>query len=94
MCYNGSKIAAPQLYGGSSTLSSCMDLPIQYLFLGIYIDTGLTIYRLDTKDAYTYSTAHNNTYFTIDNAYTECLCSKFVCDKIFMGDKQIIFIAS
>ena len=72
MCCNGLKKAVPQLHAVASTWSSCVELPIQWLFLGICANTGLTInYGGDTTDAYAHSPAPNNTYLQVDDAYVE-----------------------
>ena len=65
MCCNGSKKAVPQLHDVASTWSSCVELPIQRLFLGICANTGLTIYGGDATDAYAYLPTPNNKYLAI-----------------------------
>lgn len=62
MCCNGSKKAVPQLHVVSSTLSSCVELPVQNLFFGVCADVGITIYGDDATDAYAHSLAQNVTY--------------------------------
>ena len=52
MCCNGSKCAAPKLNAVSITWSLCVELPIQRLFLGMCVHSGLTIYGQDTTDLY------------------------------------------
>ena len=71
MCYNGSKKAAPQLHAVASTWSSCVELPVQRIFLGIAADLGLTVYGGDATNAYAHSPAPNDTYLAIDDAYAE-----------------------
>ena len=71
MCCNGSKRTAPQLHAVASTWSSCVELPIQRLFLRMCANSGLTIYGGDAIDAYVHSHAPNDTYFVVDNAYAE-----------------------
>ena len=71
MCCNGSKHAAPQLHAVASTWSSCVELPIQQLFLGMYAQSGLKLYGGDATDAYVHSPAPNNTYLSVDDAYAE-----------------------
>ena len=44
MCCDGSKQAAPQLHTVASTWSSCVELPVQRVFLGIAANLGLTIF--------------------------------------------------
>ena len=41
LCCNGSKYAAPQLHAMANTWSSCVELPIQRLFLGLAAANGL-----------------------------------------------------
>ena len=65
MCCNDSKNTV------ASTWSSCVELSVQYLFLEICANAGLTIYRGDATDAYGHYPAPNNTYLQVDNAYTE-----------------------
>ena len=55
MCCNGFKKAAPQLHAEASTWLSCVELPIQQIFLGIAADLGLTVYGSDATDAYAHS---------------------------------------
>ena len=43
MCCNGSKRAAPQLHAVASTWSSCVELPIQRMFLGMCADINLIV---------------------------------------------------
>ena len=55
----------------ASTWSLCVELPIQWLFLGICTDSWLTIYGGDAIDAYAQSPAPNDSYLQVDNAYAE-----------------------
>ena len=71
MCCNGSKREAPQLHAVASTWSSCVELLIQRLFLGMCAHSGLTIYGGDATDTYTHSPALNDTYLSVDYAYAE-----------------------
>ena len=71
MCCNGSKKAAPQLHAVASTWSSCVELPVQRVFLGIAADLGLTIFGGDATDAYAHSPAPNDTYLAIDDVYAD-----------------------
>ena len=43
-CFNGSKFAAPLLYAMVSTWSSCVELPIQHLFITLAAQKGLCMY--------------------------------------------------
>ena len=61
MCCNGSKKAALELHTVTSTWSSCVEFPIQRLFLRICGDLGLTVFGGDTTDAYVHSPALNDT---------------------------------
>ena len=69
MCCNGSKKAVPQLHAVASTWSSCVELPVQRLFMGLCADMGLTIYGSDAIDAYVHSPAPSYTYLAIEDAY-------------------------
>ena len=69
MCCNGSKQAAPQLYAVASTWSSCVELSVQRVFLGIAANLGVTVFGGDTTDAYDHSPAPNDTYLAIDDVY-------------------------
>ena len=71
MCCNGSKKAAPQLHAVASTWSSCVDLPIQQMFMGIAAHSGLTVYGGDATDAYAHSHAPKDTSLAVDDAYAE-----------------------
>ena len=77
MCCNGSKKAVPQLHAVASTWSSCVELPVQRLFMGLCADMGLTIYGGDATDAYAHSPAPNDTYLAINDAYTEWYLNKY-----------------
>ena len=81
MCCNGSKKAAPQLHAVVSTWSSCVELLVQRLFLGICANAGLAIYGGDKTDAYAHSPAPNDTYLQVDDVYAEWYNNKFK-DKI------------
>ena len=69
MWCNGSKNAVPQLHAVAFTWSSCVELPVQMIFLGITADLGNTIHGGDATDAYTQTPAPNDTYPMIDNIY-------------------------
>ena len=78
LCCNGSKYAAPQLHEMVSTWSSCVETPIQRLFLGLCAHECLKIYGCDIKDAYAHSPAPMiDTYLTVDNAYSSWYREKF-----------------
>ena len=71
MCCNGSKKAAPQLHAVASTWSSCVELPVQQVFLGKASDLGLKVYGGDATDAYAHSPASSDPYVAIDDAYAD-----------------------
>ena len=77
MCCNCSKKAVPQLHVVASTWFSCVELPVQSLFLGICANAGLTIYGDDATDAYIHSPAPNDTYLQVDDVYMEWYNNKF-----------------
>ena len=60
-CYNGSKIAAPLLHAMVSTWSSCLELPIQRLFIGLCAQKGLCMYD-DAHDTYAHAPAPPRTH--------------------------------
>lgn len=65
-----SKNAAPQLHDMTSTWSSCVELPIQRLYLFLCASQGLVLYGGDARDMYAHSPAPKNmTHLTIDDAY-------------------------
>ena len=72
MCCNGFKRAVPALHAVASTWSSCVELPVQSLFLGISAALNLTIYGGDATDAYAHASASEiPTYLKVDEAYEE-----------------------
>ena len=72
MCVNGSKKAAPTIHAVASTWSSCVELSIQRLFLGISPALNLIVCGADAIDAYDHSPAPDaKTYLSVDNAYEE-----------------------
>ena len=72
MCCNGSKAQVPKLHAVASTWSSCVELPIQRLFMGISAALELTIYGSDILDAYAHSEAPGiPTFLKIDDAYSD-----------------------
>ena len=62
ICCDSLKKVVPQLHAAVSTWFSCVELPIQSLFLSICVNAGLRIYGKDTTDVYTHSLAPNDTY--------------------------------
>lgn len=52
MCCNGSKKAVPALHTVASTWSSCVELPVQRIFVGISAALNSTIFGGDVTDAY------------------------------------------
>ena len=70
-CCNGYKKAAFQLHAVASTWSSCVELPVQQVFLEIAADLGLTVYGGDATGAYAHSPAPNDTYLAIDDVYAD-----------------------
>ena len=71
MCCNESKTTAPQLHVVASTWSSCVELPVQRVFLGIAADLGNTIFGGDVTDAYAYAPSPSDTYLTVNHVYME-----------------------
>ena len=72
MCANGSKKAAPTLHAVASTWSSCVELPIQRMFLGISAALKLKIFGADAIDAYAHSPAPDTkTYLSVNEAFKE-----------------------
>ena len=72
--YNGSKFTAPLLHAMVSTWSSCVELPIQCLFIALAAQKGLCMYRGDARDTYAHAPApapEMMTHLTIDDAYVE-----------------------
>ena len=71
-CCNGSKFAAPLLHAMVSTWSSCVELPIQRMYIGLCAQKGLCMYGGDARDAYAHAPAPETmTHLTIDDAYYE-----------------------
>ena len=81
MCCNGSKKVIPQLYAVASTWSSCVELSVQRIFLGIAADLGLNVYGGDVTDAYAHSPAPNDTYLAIDDVYADYYKATFGKEK-------------
>ena len=81
LCCNGSKRAAPLLHAIAQTYSSCVEHPIQRLFLAISASLNLKIYGGDAKDAYAHSPGPEiPTYMSIDDAYAEWFKEKYGYD--------------
>ena len=78
LCCNGSKKAAPLLHSIALTYSSCVEHPIQRLFLAIAASLNLKIYGGDAKDAYGHSPGPEiPTFMSIDDAYAEWYEEKY-----------------
>ena len=56
-CCNGSKFATPLLHAMVSTWSSCVELPIQRLFIALAAQKGRCMYGGDARDAYAHAPA-------------------------------------
>ena len=77
-CCDGSPRAAPLLHGIASTYSSCVEQPIQRLFVGLSAHLGYRIYGADAQDAYAHSPPPEKpTYVAIDDAYAEWYENRF-----------------
>ena len=77
LCGDGSKRSAPMLHSIAATWSSCVELPIQRLFLGLCATNNLKNYGADVVDAYSHSPAESVTYLRVDDAYTDWYYSWF-----------------
>jgi hypothetical protein len=61
-------MAAPQLHALANTWSSCVEQPIQRIFLALCASQGLTTYSEDVTDAYAHSPSPEvPTYLSIDD---------------------------
>ena len=89
MCCNGSKKVIQQLHAVASTWSSCIELPIQHLFLGIFADAGLTIYDGNVMNVYTHSPVLKNTYLQVEEAYAEWCRDKY---KTKLSKRMVLHI--
>ena len=87
MCCNGSKKAKPQLHAVASTWSSCVELPVQRMFMGIAAHASLTIYGGDATDAYAHSPAPNDTFLAVDDAYAEWYKDKY---GVTLNKRQVL----
>ena len=56
-CCNGSKQAAPGLHAIASAWSSCVEMPIQRLFLAVAASEGCTVCGADVTDACAHAAA-------------------------------------
>ena len=66
------QICRALLHAIVSTWSSCVELPIQRLFVGLCAQKGLCMYGGDACDAYAHAPAPEMmTHLTIDDAYYE-----------------------
>ena len=71
-CCDGSKRAAPLLHALALTYSSCVEHPMQRLFLATAAHEDLKIYGGDAKDTFAHSPAPDiPTYVTIDDQYAD-----------------------
>jgi hypothetical protein len=71
-------MATPQLHALANTWSSCVEQPIQRIFLALCASQGLTIYGGDVTDAYAHSPSPEvPTYLSIDDAYADWYEKKF-----------------
>jgi hypothetical protein len=77
---NRSKMAAPKFHALANTWSSCVEQPIQHIFLALCASQGLTIYIYggDVTDAYAHSPSPEvPTYKSTNDAYAEWYEKKF-----------------
>ena len=71
-CCDGSPRAAPVLHGIASTYSSCVEQPIQRLFLALAAHMGYPVFGGDAEDAYAHSPPPETpTFVAIDDAYAD-----------------------
>ena len=71
-CCDGSPRAAPILHGLISTYSSCVEQPIQRMFLSLAASLGYNVYGGDALDAFAHSPPPVvPTYVSIDDAYAD-----------------------
>ena len=71
-CCDGSKRAAPLLHALAKTYSSCVEQPVQRLFIALAAINNHKLYSGDAKDAYAHSPAPDvPTYVSIDDAYAD-----------------------
>ena len=72
-CCDGSRHAAPLLYALVLTCSSCVEHPVQRLFLAISANEFLKIYGGDAKDTFAHSPAPDvPTFVIIDDLLYHC----------------------
>ena len=61
-----------------NTWSSCVEFPMQRLFLALSAEHGLKIFGCDIRDAYAHTPApYINTYLQVDDAYRNWYRKKF-----------------
>ena len=72
LCCDGSERAAPRLHVIASAWSSCVEMPIQRLFLAIASSEGSTVCGADVIDAHAHAAATGmKTHLTCDDAHRE-----------------------
>lgn len=77
-CCDGSKRAAPTLHALARTYSSCVEQPIQRLFLALAAIENNLLFSGDAKDAYAHSPPPDiPTFVSIDAAYADWYEWKF-----------------
>jgi hypothetical protein len=77
-CCDGSKRAAPLLHALAKTYSSCVEQPIQRLFIALSATLDHQLFSADAKDAYAHSPPPERpTYVSIDGAYADWYEWKF-----------------
>ena len=77
-CCDGSKRAAPQLHAAALTWSSCVQLPVLKMFLGMSATLQHKLYSGDAKDAYAHSDPPDaRTFLSIDSAYADWFQTTF-----------------
>ena len=71
-CYNGFKFAASLLCVMVSTWSSCVEFPIQWMFIGLCAQKSVCMYGGDACDSYAHAPAPKViTHLTIDDVHFE-----------------------
>ena len=77
-CCDGSPRAAPVLHSIASTYSSCVEQPIQRLFMALSAHLGYRVYGGDARDAYAHSPPPDvPTYIAVDDAYADWYEQRF-----------------
>lgn len=79
---DGSEREAPALRAMALTYSSCVEHPIQRLFLSLAAKENFLIYGGDAKDAYAHSPASDKlkTFVKVDDAFCEWYKDKYSVD--------------